>query len=212
MKCKLRYHGMSQTYSCEICGTVYSEMDMLKNKNPECEDKTLTHLMVDIETLGNGPRSVITQIGACYFDPETGSIGQTFEVNINIQSCLDIGLEIDGDTIKWWFGQESRTWLNNTVPLILALRQFGQFCHKAKHVWSHATFDMPILFNAYRECDEKIPFHYRTPRDIRTLVWLWGGKFEREPRVGAHDGLSDCKYQVEYVTKCYKEIQDERNT
>ena len=173
----------------------------------------LEHLMIDLETLGTGPRAVITQIGACWFGMD-GTIGATFSANINIQSALDAGLQVDGDTIKWWFGQPeaARTFVKDTDIIIKVLRRFQTFCTGAKNVWSHATFDMPILFNAYRECEEKIPFHYRAPRDIRTLVWLWGGKQEREPRNDKHDALADCLYQVKYVTKCYKDIQDDRNT
>ena len=44
-------------------------------------------LMVDIETLGVSHDSVITQIGACYFDRNTGEIGAKFIANIDLSSC-----------------------------------------------------------------------------------------------------------------------------
>jgi hypothetical protein len=194
------------TRICIDCGKEYGQ----DQETQKCIKWPDEHLMVDLETLGTGPCAVITQIGACWFDME-GNVGKTFSANINIQSALDVGLQVDGDTIKWWFQQPSRTFVNNTDKITKVLRQFANFCTGAKHVWSHATFDMPILFNAYRECGEKIPFHYRSPKDIRTLVWLWGGKAERPERDDKHDALADCLYQVKYVTKCYKDIQDERN-
>jgi len=49
----------------------------------------MDNIMLDLETLG----TVITQIGAVYFD-WTGKTGETFLVNVNIKSCLDRGLEI----------------------------------------------------------------------------------------------------------------------
>lgn len=198
---------------CERCLLEVDSEWFAQYGPPQCR---MNHLMVDIETLGSGPRSVITQIGACYFDLN-GNVGGTFEANINIQSALDVGLVIDGDTIKWWFGQpkEAQTFVKNTDTIITVLRRFQNFCVGAEHVWSHATFDMPIIFNAYRECGIKIPFHYRTPRDIRTLCWLWGGDYEdlkkQFVKENAHDALSDSIYQVKYVAHCYKEIENARN-
>ncbi len=190
-------------YACKRCAKVWA----VGSGAREC---SMDHLMVDLETLGNGPRSVITQIGACYFNMD-GEVGAKFEANINIQSALDVGLIIDGDTIKWWFDQPNPTWLKDTDKIVKVLSRFGQFCHGVKHVWSHATFDMPIIFNAYRECDVKIPFHYRTPRDIRTLTWLHGGDYKelkkRFPQENKHDALSDCLHQVKYVSHCYKDIK-----
>ena len=95
----------------------------------------MDNIMLDLETLG----TVITQIGAVYFD-WTGKTGETFLVNVNIKSCLDRGLEIKYKELKFWLENRSRiTWNKNTIPLTKALEELTTFCkiNKKAHVWSH---------------------------------------------------------------------------
>lgn len=65
---------------------------------------SMKHVMVDLETLGTKPGSVILSIGAVTFDLDgSGRDGRTFYQRVNIQSCLDAGMTVDGDTVEWWF-------------------------------------------------------------------------------------------------------------
>ena len=63
----------------------------------------VSNIMLDLETLG----TVITQIGAVYFD-WSGKTRETFLVNINIKSCLDKGLEIKYKELKFWLENKDR--------------------------------------------------------------------------------------------------------
>jgi len=164
-------------------------------------------LMVDIETLGVGSNSVITQIGACYFDRYTGEIGEKFKENIDIKSCLKHGLEIDASTLKFWFNQPNPTFLKNTLDLSLVLSKFSDFCKEVENIWSHATFDIPIISNAYRKCELEIPFAYNSPRDIRTLLDLAQPEYRMQHTGTAHDGLDDALFQVEYCVECFKKLR-----
>ncbi|MCV5360349.1 3'-5' exoribonuclease, partial [Escherichia coli] len=38
----------------------------------------MKHLMIDLETMDNKPTSAIASIGAVFFDPETGEMGEQF--------------------------------------------------------------------------------------------------------------------------------------
>ena len=58
-------------------------------------------VMIDLETLGIQPGSVIRSIGAVVFDPVTNTLGSTFYQNICADSCKKAGLTTDPDTIKW---------------------------------------------------------------------------------------------------------------
>ena len=169
--------------------------------------------MLDLETLGSRPTAAITQLGACYFDINTGEVGATYKQNIDIGSSLLAGLTVDEDTIRWWQERigSCGTWLEDTEPIQHRLTEFAAWIvanGKVKSVWSHATFDIPILQNAYQVVGIKMPFHYRTARDIRTLVDLSGLKIPTGEMSAnkTHDALEDCLYQVEYCTKCYKEL------
>jgi DNA polymerase III epsilon subunit-like protein len=69
------------------------------------EIKKLGHLMLDLETLGNKSNSAILSIGAVEFDLETGETGREFYQRIDLQSCIDKGLIINGSTFYWWITQ-----------------------------------------------------------------------------------------------------------
>jgi len=169
----------------------------------------MKNLMIDLETLSRKLYGVVTQIGAVYFN-EKGEIRDKFLVNVSIQSSLDIGFKIDGETLKWWFERTNLiTWLNNTITITKALAMFRDFCYKNKKakVWSH-YFDIYMLEGLYTKIGQKLPFNYRNWRDIRTLVDLTGLKIKKEkgdPKT--HNALDDCIYQVEYVTKALRMIK-----
>ena len=60
-------------------------------------------VMLDIETGGTRPGSVIYSIGAVVFDTfYDESNWPTFYSPINRQSCLGYGMTEDPDTILWW--------------------------------------------------------------------------------------------------------------
>ena len=179
----------------------------------------MTDLMLDIETLGCRPTSVITQLGACLFDRKTGERGDSFIRNIDVADSLMAGFTIDKETVDWWRQQpdEYKTWITDCVHPKEALTEFTEFCkkHKPKGVWSHATFDIPILFNAYTITNIDVPFHYRVCRDIRTLVDIATLSKKSKKTIQerqakkTHNALDDCVRQIEYCTLCFTMIKNE---
>jgi hypothetical protein len=169
-------------------------------------------LMVDIETLGTGIRAVITQIGACYFDRNTGEIGKTFCENIRIQDSLNKGFEVDGDAIKFWLQQDKtiiKNMLKDAQDIEKVLGHFKQFYKKGTIAWAHTTFDFPILSNAYYRLGLGQAIPYKMMRDIRTLVDLSKTahkKKEGDPKT--HNALDDCIYQVKYCVECFKKFKE----
>ena len=140
----------------------------------------MANIMLDIETLG----TVITQIGAVYFD-WTGKTGETFLVNINIKSCLDKGLEIRYRELKFWLENKNRiTWDKNTIPLTYAMEKLADFCsiNKKTCIWSH-YYDLEILDIACQKLgksshftilDGKISelcYFYRDSKEKR-MMWI----------------------------------------
>jgi len=173
-------------------------------------------LMLDIETLGTGTRSLITQVGACYFDRYTGEIGDKFCENIIIQDSLDNGFEVRGDTIKFWLEQDKeiiQKMIKNALPVTKVLGHFREFYIKDTIAWAHATFDFPILTNAYHLMKMKQPIPYKLMRDIRTLVDLSGGNkrcicAENQDEVRKnHNALDDCIFQVKYCVEAFNKLK-----
>jgi hypothetical protein len=162
--------------------------------------------MVDIETLGTKYNSVVTQIGAIYFDRTKGVLDDGICINISIDDCLNNGLVVDSGALKFWY-ENVPTWLTNTVSIGSAITTLNVYCKQATAIWSHATFDMPILANLCNAIGQKkLPFSFRNCRDIRTLIDLSKLKTDKEAkREGkTHNALDDCKYQVEYCVQAFR--------
>ncbi len=165
--------------------------------------------MLDIETLGTSVGSVVTQIGLRRFNRQTGELGVGLSVNISIKSCLSYGLTVDAGSLKFWFLQPQKTFLQEPLELPKALALVGGFLGKKDCVWCHSTFDIPVLQGAYNAVGQGIPWSFRNVRDIRTLCDLSGGgkraKVEGDPK--SHDALSDADYQIGYCVPMLQKVQ-----
>jgi DNA polymerase III epsilon subunit-like protein len=160
-------------------------------------------VMIDIETMGTRSTSMIVQIGACYFNRVTGEIGDTFKVHI-YHSNDDF--TVDWSTIKWWLEREEiarQSIISDELEVRTAVTRLKVFLTNAVYVWSHATFDIPILLNTFDKVGEKFPIHYTKMRDIRTLIDIKNdNKKSTLDRKGTHhDALDDCKFQVAYCVE-----------
>jgi hypothetical protein len=143
----------------------------------------MKHLMIDLETMDNKPTSAIASIGAVFFNPETGEMGEQFYQRVSLSSCVEHGLTIGADTVQWWMRQdaEARSELLNDdcidLPLALAcLEAFISEHADPTHVqvWGNgAAFDNVILRNAAEKCGYTDPLWiYWNDRDVRTVIEL----------------------------------------
>lgn len=178
----------------------------------------MTDIMIDLETMGTGTRQIaIVSVGAIAFEAEglpgtagTAARSQIYH-NVALQSCLDLGLKVTGDTIMWWLKQsaEARAGLSDPVPQPVknVLDRLSEFCraHLGRDgcVWSHgATFDVPILEEIYLLLGEKIPWRFYMVHDTRTIF----DRTEKLPsvmsRVGGHNALADALAQARHLQRC----------
>lgn len=175
------------------------------------------HFMIDTETLSTASDAAVLQIGIQAFDPK-GS-GFDYEgalIQVDGQACINAGLRIDWETIRWWTRQseEARASVFGEGGLLLSdalaeLTRYGQ--NKGGWsfgwVWSNgAAFDIPILENAFRRCRRDIPWAYNRVLDVRTIKWLAPDVTRISPEV-AHDALSDAKAQALWVQKMFKRLK-----
>lgn len=174
----------------------------------------MKHLMIDLETLGNGSNSVICSIGAVEFNLQTGETGREFYEVVDIQSCINAGLRIDGSTVQWWLIQSEAarqeiakkgTFLKTAL---LGLASAAQFDWNDVQVWGNgARFDLGILADAYRACGLQAPWKHYNERDVRTLVAFAPEVKKNATHAGvAHNALSDCHHQIAYCSKIFQII------
>ncbi|MFG1340390.1 3'-5' exonuclease [Xanthobacter autotrophicus] len=177
----------------------------------------VTHVMVDLETLGTKPGCSIASIGAVIFDPASGSIGKTFFSRISLQSCDEAGLKMDAKTVYWWMQQseEARrnTFLGQRVTLNNAIHSFSGWWFEnnlgvGTRMWAHgATFDPGILEAAYAAIGKPIPWEFWMSRDTRTIFDLAGIDLsDFRGMSAAHSALDDAETQALAVIASYAKL------
>jgi hypothetical protein len=183
--------------------------------------KKLGHIMVDIETMSDAPQGALLSIGAVEFNLSTGETGKEFYVNVDLQSCLDVGLTVTASTIMWWFQQsdEARNSITEAKgePLYEALQSFSIFVKdcggKDCEIWGNGpTFDISNLINSYHKIKLPIPWDFRKERCVRTLVSFAPIIKSMTKFYGvAHNALSDCYHQIKYCSDTFKKIEINNN-
>lgn len=192
-------------------------------------------IMVDLETMSSRNNAAIVQIGAYPFvidgenvaehDPER-QLQEKFHINVDLNNCIEKGLHVDGNTVLWWLQQSESARMSlveDPRPLHAALVEFNDWIARGRReaepfypqsdelvIWSHATFDTPILQHAYQVSGVPFLWHYRGARDVRTIVDLAGGNqsFEYPDRSDfQHVGWVDAWAQASVVQQAWKRLQ-----
>lgn len=176
----------------------------------------MNRIMVDLETLGTAPGSVILSIGAVRFD-EMG-LQDEFYVNINPESCVAVGLQMDVSTVMWWLGQsdEARKGLfaGEAKVLAEALAMFGQWAIRAgtpqaakvDELWGNgADFDNMLLSRAYVAVDMPKPWEFRKNKCYRTVCGLRPNIPFARPTI-AHNALEGAKAQAIHLIEVLRQL------
>jgi hypothetical protein len=168
--------------------------------------KKMNHIMLDIETLGTDPSSVITSVGAVVFNES--KILARLDVHLPIQPQLDRGRTITEGTILFWLKQseEARQQLikgqAKAVKVSEGLKEITAFfkSHDIVGVWGNGVgFDNVMLKDLYQTAKMPVPWAFWMDADYRTIKNLWG---ENAPvnRVGVfHNGVDDAETQAVHL-------------
>lgn len=171
----------------------------------------MTHIMLDLETFGTAPGSVIRSIGACVFDPNGQGVGATFYRNISHQSCLDAWLKVDPNTEAWWRKQSPEAQASLLVdpkPLAEVAVEFREwwFQNKGVEVWAQGSnFDPALWEEASKRVGVKTCWQFWNTRDTRTAYFMGGVSDKKVTRAGTyHNALDDAKHQSHCVQLNFK--------
>lgn len=170
-------------------------------------------IMIDTETLGTEPGSIILSVAAVAFNPYTTGFGDDFYANIDRVSSEECGLKSDRATVKWWSeqSQEARdSLLISPKPLSRALSLLNKFISKqgATRIWCQgANFDAVLLEAAYKAADMKAPWRFYNVRDTRTVYELAALDHRSVRRSGTHhNALDDCLHQIKCLQLAIKTL------
>jgi exodeoxyribonuclease VIII len=156
---------------------------------------------------------VVVQVGAAVHDTAGRVVGHC-QVNVDINSCLELGARFDHDTLAWWteqpglkavIGHPSRFPIRHALEVLSRLHRL----HRPRRVWSHgASFDLPILGWYLDRLGMEAPWDYRDIRDTRTLfetAAFFG--WERPQRETAHTALADASAQAQDVAAALTHLE-----
>ena len=168
-----------------------------------------TNIMLDLETWGTKPGSVITSIGAVVFNDE--AVTDHFYARICPKSAMEAGLTVDADTILWWMRQSAEAreeFRLSSYHIETALADFSRWCLAGREgdpvLWGNgATFDNALLRAAYEACSIVAPWGalsdrcYRTAKSYRPDIKM--------ARTGTHhNALDDARSQAEHLIRIHK--------
>lgn len=167
--------------------------------------RELNRDMLDIETLGTRPGSVIFEIAVVRF----GGAGsrRPFHAEINIADAVKEGLRIDEATTAWWAKQSpaAREVLERCMsasggrPLREVLADLAAYFAEIPpdELWGNGSdFDNALVAEAYRVCGMDIPWKYRNNRCLRTATALLP-KVKVEFAGTPHRALDDAWHQAD---------------
>jgi DNA polymerase III epsilon subunit-like protein len=176
--------------------------------------------MLDLETMGTASNAAIVSIGACVFDPHNDiEITSWYYNNINLNSCINAGLSVDGGAIEFWLSQSDearQALLKNRFDLAWVINDFNDWFVQVSHllfghdhrVWSHgASFDTVILENAFRAVGRTVPWSYNAHRDTRTVFELSGINLKDFQTGTLHNALDDAISQAKAVRAAYRNLK-----
>lgn len=172
----------------------------------------MSHVMIDIETLGTEPGCVILSVGAVQFEysPDGPDLIREFYSSIDMTSCQMAGLKIDARTLDFWMRQPEesrRAAFAHEADLEYVLRALSTFIPTNATVWARPpSFDCMILEYAYRALGLETPWRHWRTRDMRTLEDVSGVSAKGFKAAVAHHALEDAKAQVAHWRACMKAL------
>lgn len=162
-----------------------------------------TRVMLDIETLGNRPGSVLLSIGAVKFGG--GELGAEFYERIDAASCVALGMRLDAATVLWWFGQSAAALVEAAMPgapLGDVLERFAAWLGDPEaEIWGKGSdFDNVLVASAYHAARQPLPWKFWNNRCYRTIAAM--SPLVKPERIGlAHHALDDAKTQAAHLMK-----------
>ena len=170
--------------------------------------------VIDLETLGTRPGSVILSAGIVCFDSTMlqsfdDLCDQGIEIQFDVEEQMARGLSTDPKTIKWWSEQseEARQALNtqekrNPRDLYDALKPLGEvhYFNKLKWYARGPSFDHSLFEAMLNEFNVSPPWKFWNQRCTRTICDVFGISDEARkstmpshmvPHCALHDAAHD---------------------
>lgn len=167
--------------------------------------------MIDLETLGVDPHSVILTLGAIKFNPYSDDEPHSeLYLKLDTEEQELLGREIDDNTLAWWANQSDSV-QNEALSegdrksVRDVLEEINRFCVGLDYLWCQGPlFDYAMLQNLYRQAGKPCPWNFWQIRDSRTLFAMMPQDPRKQIQEELHNALADSYYQAKCVQQTYK--------
>jgi hypothetical protein len=172
--------------------------------------KNFPSVMLDLETMGVKPDTMVLSIAAVAFDEfdDITTYNEFQYLDLLLSTEEQAHRSIDKETEWWWnqrapevrakiFGDEGRVSVDD------ALDQLIKFCWQKNRIWCQGpTLDITVLTNLFGERGKGVPWGYGIVRDSRTLLDL----VAVDQPTATHDSIEDCIRQIVGVQQAIKKL------
>lgn len=160
------------------------------------------NIMLDLETLGTTPGSVIISLAAVPFDMNGTYMAEALYLKFSAMHAGAFGFRTSVQTQMWWIKQstearnEAFSGVSTPLDLVESLSTYLEQSPDVK-VWGNgANFDNVLVAAYYEKLDRKLPWKYTNDRCYRTLKNITPPKLLTHKPTVAHNALYDAEAQA----------------
>lgn len=169
------------------------------------------HAMIDIETLGTDPDSVILSVGACKFNPwSADEPHSSLYFKLHIDEQVEKGRTISESTLEWW-GQQDAAIRDEAfteegrVSVVDFYKELNRWLVGVDKIWCQGPqFDMVMLESTAKQFGTHYNWAYWQVCDSRTLFNLMPTDPRKEIQTDLHNAMADAYFQAICVQKVFK--------
>lgn len=174
-------------------------------------------IMLDIETLDIGPRSIITQIGMVAFDmDDQDAPRESYGIYLSLEGQLNLipPRTISGSTLNFWIKQDPK--IRDVMFESIAecdayslpaslnhfIRTLNEWVGERKD-WTLFSrgpqFDVVNVESLLHDYSVRAPWKYNQVMDLRTIMRIANVQTSEVTSKwsGSHDAVSDCQFQID---------------
>lgn len=182
---------------------------------------TYTDISLDIESAGCTAGYAVVNVGAVLFDRFTGDLGPEIDLSVDVDDLKAHHYKFDLRTMAWWEtqpdGVREHCWAG-ILPVTEMLAHLSEFITLAPNanLWVKGEhMDIAMLEFMYDKHGLPVPWHFRSPRDLRTYSQALEDAylpidFDLPKNDKAHTGLGDAISQAQWVIEAARELRGVR--
>jgi len=171
----------------------------------------MRNIMINLETLSTSANAAILSISAADWDIELG-IFDTFKRNIDVESSLSMGFDIELSTLEYLKKEKvyninnfdyNRDVYNSLWTVLYDFSQWLKLEESNYQLWFNGSdFHCSILKNAYRKIGINVPWIFYYVRDYRTIISSF--KYDSNSIKKTDDKVADQITTLNTIIKLHK--------